>query len=116
MVALITDPDLEERLIAQRQACGGDRYDEVWEGVYVMSPLPNMEHQQIVARLVSILMEVVGWPAAGEVFAGANASDRDEDWQHDYRCPDVVVILSGSRAETCEAHFSRSGGFSRGGH
>jgi Uma2 family endonuclease len=102
---LITDPDLEERLIAQRQACGGDRYDEVWEGVYVMSPLPNIEHQQIVARLVRILGEVVGWQGQGEVFAGINLSDQAEEWQHNYRCPDVAVILSGSGAEASEAHF-----------
>jgi Uma2 family endonuclease len=104
MVALITDPSLEQRLIAERQACGGDRFDEVWEGIYVTSPLPNVEHQRIVARLVSVLMEVIGWPGLGDVFAGANASDHAEGWEHDYRCPDVVVLLPGSGAEKCEAH------------
>ena len=61
MAALITDPELEERLIRHRQASGADRYDEVWDGLYVMSPIPNSEHQRMVSRLVAILEDVVGW-------------------------------------------------------
>ena len=45
MTALINDPKLEEKLIAKRQAAGADKFDEVWDGVYVMSPLANDEHQ-----------------------------------------------------------------------
>ena len=26
---------------AERRAWGGDRFDEVWDGVYVMSPIAN---------------------------------------------------------------------------
>ena len=50
MAILITDPWLEERLIMQREASGANRYDEVWEGVNMMTPIPNTEHQRIVAR------------------------------------------------------------------
>lgn len=38
MATLITDPWLEERIRAQREAIGADRYDEVWEGVLRNSP------------------------------------------------------------------------------
>ena len=105
MVTLITDPRLEGRLKAERHAWGGDRYDEVWEGTYVMSPLPNIEHQEIVSRLVRILGDVVGWPGQGEVFPGINLSDRGDDWEHDYRAPDVAVFLPGNRAEKWVTHF-----------
>ena len=47
MVALITDPNLEDRLVAQRRADGTDKYDEVWEGMYVMAPMANNEHQDL---------------------------------------------------------------------
>ena len=33
MTTLVTDSDLEEHLKAHRHASGGDRYDEVWDGV-----------------------------------------------------------------------------------
>src|SRR5262245_31867097 len=36
--ALLLDPAEVRRLIRHRQKCGGDRYDEVWDGVYVMAP------------------------------------------------------------------------------
>ncbi|MGA2798203.1 MAG: hypothetical protein ABSE63_11525 [Thermoguttaceae bacterium] len=45
MAVLITDPSLEERFIGERKICGSDRWNEVWEGVYIADPLPNNEHQ-----------------------------------------------------------------------
>jgi len=53
MALLITDPKLESELIAERERCDGDRFDEVWEGIYVMAPLPNDEHQDIQANFVA---------------------------------------------------------------
>ena len=55
MVALVTDPQLEAALIASRRESGADKFDEVWEGVYVMSPLANNEHQSIVSQLTTVL-------------------------------------------------------------
>jgi hypothetical protein len=45
MTALIADPGVAERIIAERRARGWDREDEVWEGVYIVMPDPNVEHQ-----------------------------------------------------------------------
>jgi Uma2 family endonuclease len=111
MVTLITDPRLEEELKAQRQAWGGDKFDEVWEGVYVMSPLPNVVHQQIAARLVIALGEVVVLTGRGEVFPGVNLSDRAEDWKYNYRAPDVAVFLTETKAEQYEAHYRGAADF-----
>ncbi len=33
MPTLVTDPDLEQDLIEKRKAWGGDKFDEVWDGV-----------------------------------------------------------------------------------
>ena len=33
MPLLIDDPKLEARLLKRRRLMGGDRYDEVWDGV-----------------------------------------------------------------------------------
>jgi hypothetical protein len=35
---VVLERSVEKRLRAERQASGADRYDEVWDGVYVMAP------------------------------------------------------------------------------
>jgi Uma2 family endonuclease len=101
MAALITDPHLEQHLIQQRRATGADRYDEVWDGIYVMSPLANNEHQALVSELTTVLNVTVGWAGLGQVFPGVNVSDRRVDWQRNYRCPDVAVFLQDTQAVDC---------------
>ncbi len=105
MVALITDRNLEERLIAQRRADGTDKYDEVWEGLYVMAPMANNEHQDLVDDLCTILTLAVKWPGLGRVNPGVNVSDRKTQWQENYRCPDVAVFLNETEAEDCGTHW-----------
>ncbi|HEY2250370.1 MAG TPA: Uma2 family endonuclease, partial [Planctomycetaceae bacterium] len=105
MATLSTEPLTEDELIAQRKAWGGDRWDEVWDGVYFMSPLPNIEHQIFVARLTSIFQAVVDAGNLGIVFAGVNVSDRADGWTHNYRCPDVAVVLPGCPAQNCDTHW-----------
>ena len=105
MTALITDRLLEERLIAERQASGADRFDEVWDGVYVMSPMADMEHQRIATQLVSALVQAMQCEPAAEVVGPVNASDREAGWTHNYRVPDAVVILPGCPAKDCDTHL-----------
>ena len=111
MATLITDPSLEERLRAEREASGADRFDEVWEGIYMMAPMPNNEHQQIVTRLSSILQEVVGWSGQGEVCAGVNLSAAEEDWTSEYRVPDIAVFLNGTAAINRGTHWQGAADF-----
>ena len=111
MAVLITDPSLEERFIEERKICGSDRWDEVWEGVYIVTPLPNNEHQRIVSRLVGILVEVITSSGLGEVFAGVNLCDVDGDWEHDFRGPDVAVFLKTGKAIDCGTHWRGAADF-----
>jgi Uma2 family endonuclease len=99
MVATILDPGLEQQLIEERRAAGADRYDEVWEGVYVMAPIANDEHQDFVANWTAVLTITVQWAGTGLVRPGVNVSDRVDDWKSNYRCPDVVVYLNDTAAE-----------------
>jgi Uma2 family endonuclease len=101
MAALIQDFDLSRQLIAERRRSGHDRFDEVWEGVYVMNPLPNNEHQQLVGALTYLFSSVIRESQLGQVMPGANISDRQHGWKKNYRCPDVVVFLNGSKAVDC---------------
>ena len=105
MVAVIHDPWLEQKIIAERQASGADRYDAVWEGVYIMTPLANNEHQKLVTAISRILYEVIVESESGDVFAGTNVSDREDDWKQNYRCPDVAVYLNDTHAENRDSHW-----------
>lgn len=104
MTTLITDPRLEDRLIAERKASGADRYDEVWDGVYVMNPMADMEHQRLASRLVTALSNALENTAA-EVIGPVNVSDREDGWTSNYRIPDAVAVLPGCRAKDCETHL-----------
>jgi len=105
MSVLINDRELEEKLRAERQAKGLDRWDEVWEGVYVMPPMPNDEHQEIQAALIGILQHVIKWTGLGEVRGGVNISDREDDWRQNFRCPDVAVFLKGTSARNLQTFW-----------
>lgn len=105
MATVIMDRELAESLRQERAAAGGDRWDEVWEGTYMMAPLPDIEHQELVSRLATIFLEVAGWNSGTIVLPGANVSDRDKGWEHNYRCPDVVVHLAGTKAKNCGTHW-----------
>ena len=99
MTLLVLDKSVERRLRAQRKAWGVDQHDEVWEGVYVMSPIADNEHQALVSKLTFAFEQVIGQPGLGTVLPGANVSDRVERWTKNYRTPDVVVVLNGSAAQ-----------------
>lgn len=105
MATLVMEPFLEDRLKTERAESGADRYDEVWEGVYVMPPMPNEEHQQLVTRMGAVLQLAVGWDGPDKVYAGINVSDREDDWEHNYRVPDVAVYLQGNPARNCGTHW-----------
>lgn len=105
MATLITDPDLEASIRSQRAEWGGNRYDEVWEGTYMMTPLPNPEHSRLQGQLVWAFINVLGPSGPAFVYPGINVSDRPDNWTKNYRCPDVAVILPGSIARERDAYY-----------
>jgi hypothetical protein len=104
MATVIMDRKFAEELRQERAAAGGDRWDEVWEGTYMMAPLPNNEHQDLVGEFVSVLKMIVP-RREGTVLPGTNVSDREKGWEFNYRCPDVAVYLTGTKAKNCRTHW-----------
>ncbi|MEZ6102003.1 MAG: Uma2 family endonuclease [Pirellulaceae bacterium] len=88
-----------------RKATGADRFDEVWNGVYVMDPMPNNEHQTLATELGIIFGALIDWNGLGWTFVGANVSDRERDWTENYRIPDVLVFLAETKAKDCGTHW-----------
>lgn len=78
MSIMVNDLEVARRLRAEREATDGAQHDEVWDGVYVISPLPNNEHQLLACRLSKILDEVAEKAGLGLAICGVNVSDRDE--------------------------------------
>ena len=99
---LVLDRGTSRDLIRQRKKLGLDCYDEVWEGVYVMPSMASLDHQELVLELGGIYKEVVK-AEGGNVYPGANVSDRPKNWKKNYRIPDIVVLLKNSRAKKCDA-------------
>lgn len=106
MSTLVTDPALSARLIAHRRANGEDHFDEVWEGVYVMAPAPNDEHQSIATRLARVLVEVIEDASLGNVRNTINLAASADDWSDDYRVPDLAVFLVGSSSVCHGAYWT----------
>jgi len=102
---LIYDRDLADRLLKQRQMAGGDRFDEVWNGVYVMSPIANNEHQNLVSEIVAVCRTLIDWQGYGKNFAGANITDRPDDWQENYRVPDILIFSHDTAAIDRQTHW-----------
>jgi Uma2 family endonuclease len=104
MATVVLDRQYAEMLREERAAAGADRWDEVWEGTYMMAPLPNNEHQEVVGGFVELLREVLGGERKS-VYPGANVSDREQGWERNYRCPDVAVFLANTAARNCNTHW-----------
>ena len=104
MTALITDERLAGRLIAERQKLGLDRWDEVWDGVYVMSPPPNIEHQKVVDRLTAVLTACRSHKT-DTVVSGVGVSPLADGWEKNYRVPDISVVLTGNPLVDHGTHY-----------
>jgi Uma2 family endonuclease len=101
---MILPHDAYREALRERRKFGGDRYDEVWNGTYVMSPLADIEHQELATDLAAAIKQVL-LIRPSRVIAGTNVSDRATHSRKNYRCPDVAVFLPGNPAEHRKSHW-----------
>ena len=102
---LILDRDEQRRIIRRRRRLGLDRHDEVWNGVYVMSPEANNEHQALLGDLLVALANALANEKGVKVRPALNITDRPVGWRQNFRCPDLNIFLPGSTAEDRGSHF-----------
>jgi Uma2 family endonuclease len=105
MALVSIDPVELASLLRDRRECGGDRYDEGWDGVYVMSPLADNEHQQLGFDLDAAIKLGLVQDERIRIFPGCNVSDRPNRWKKNYRCHDVAVFLPDNPAEDRGTHW-----------
>jgi Uma2 family endonuclease len=106
MALVSLEPSELKRLIRQRRTTGADRFDEVWDGVYVMAPLADNEHQSLGLNTAIALKDALDSVENVQIFAGCNVSDRPaKRWKWNYRCPDVAVSLPSNPAQDRKTHW-----------
>jgi len=105
MSVLINDETIANEVIKQRRESGTDRFDEVWDGVYVMSPIANNQHQALATQLSAAICTAIDWRDLGQTLVGANVSDQPVDWTRNYRIPDVLVFLKETSAVDRGTHW-----------
>ena len=100
MPTVLQTPDEEtlEEVIADRRQRGLDRFDEVWEGTYVVMNSPNWVHQELSSFLLVALTAVLDRDAGDRVVADFNVTDREDDYRQNYRIPDLSVVLAAGSA------------------
>ena len=105
MPTLILDRGVERQFNELRSSKSASAHDEVWDGVTVVMPLPNIEHQLIADFFLRVFHEVFELGGPIICLPGANVSDRVQDWKSNYREPDVVLVREGPGAQLFENHL-----------
>jgi hypothetical protein len=100
MDVLVLDTAAIRQLKRDRAQSRVDRFDEVWNGVYVVGPNRDNEHQFLVSQIACSVSSAIERPAAATMIAGCYVSDRRAGWRRNYRCPDVAVFLRGNPNST----------------
>jgi Uma2 family endonuclease len=79
-------PPVLEEWLEQRRRLGQDRYDEVWEGRYVVAPDPHSSHGRVQLALAALLLPA-GRRLGVQATTGFNLGQQD-----DFRVPDAGLV------------------------
>jgi Uma2 family endonuclease len=85
-------PSLLPDIQAMRKQSGADRWDEMWDGVLHMPPMPNRNHQDLEGSLESYLRFYWVPICQGKVYHQINLAAIG-GWSKNYRIPDLVLLL-----------------------
>ena len=85
-------PSILPDIAAQRKRTGADQWDEMWDGVLHMPPMPNRMHQDLEWALETYLR--LHWAPArqAKVYHEVNLASIG-GWPNNYRIPDLLLLL-----------------------
>ncbi len=88
--------------LEERRRMGGDRWDEVWEGIVHLVPSPTEEHQRLGAKILVATDSIA--TARGLSVAYELSLFQPGEWEKDYRNPDLIYYRPpvGPRLVTAE--------------
>jgi Uma2 family endonuclease len=83
--------DVPADILAWRKRTGADRWDEVWEGVLHMPPMPNREPHDLEWAMETYLRWRWAHPRKAQVYHNVNVASPG-GWPHDYRIPALILV------------------------
>ena len=84
-------PEVEAGILDWRRRTGADRWDELWDGVLHMPPMPDRSHQVLELALGAWLKTFWAHPRGCKVYPPINLALPGR-WPADYRIPDLVLL------------------------
>jgi Uma2 family endonuclease len=84
-------PEVPPDILAWRKRTGADMWDEMWEGVLHMAPMPNREHQDLEGAMETYLRLHWARPQGTRVYHNINVASPG-GWPNNYRIPDLVLL------------------------
>src|SRR5262245_6976902 len=104
MPALLLEDFEIQQILENRRKCGSYRWVEVWDGMYVVPPLPDNRHSELTGLFNVAISDSLGSSGA-RCHGHINISDRNRDWLANVRCPDAAVFLPGNSARDRRTHY-----------
>jgi Uma2 family endonuclease len=86
--------DVTDEELARRKTTGIDRWDEMWDGVWHMTPAPTLEHQRVVDEILLFLKPLLKAQGRGFLVASINVLQHTDGWTN-YRIPDLTFVATG---------------------
>ena len=87
-----------------RARTGADIWDEMWEGVLHMPPMPNRAHQELEGALERWLWLHWARPRGNKVYHQINLASPG-GWPNDYRIPDLLLLTPERFGIDCNEYF-----------
>ena len=84
-------PAVPPEIVQSRKRTGAHQWDEMWEGVLHMPPMPNRTHQHFQWTLETWLWACWAGPNGNRVYHEVNLASVG-GWPEDYRIPDLVLL------------------------
>jgi Uma2 family endonuclease len=84
-------PVLLPDVAAFRRQTGADRWDEMWDGVLHMPPMPNRFHQDLQWSMETYLRQIWAPTSQWKVHHEINVAPPG-GWSKNYRVPDLVLL------------------------
>jgi Uma2 family endonuclease len=83
--------NVPDSLLEARRRSGADRWDEMWEGVLHMPPMPNRSHQDLEWAMETWLRQFWASKSGGKCYHQINVASVG-GWPSNYRIPDLVLL------------------------
>jgi Uma2 family endonuclease len=84
-------PEVSQHVLQWRKRTGADQWDEMWEGVLHMPPVPNRLQQELEGHLETWLRFNWARPRGNKAYHQINLAS-EGGWTNDYRIPDLVLL------------------------